>query len=57
MIKPIIYTIDDGQTYHMSFDKSVFQIKSQTNQNVKLITYDDLLRLRHNIEKIVIKFK
>ena len=57
MIKPIIYTIDNGQTYHMALNKSVYEIKSQTNPNVQFITYDELLRLRHNIEKIVIKFK
>jgi hypothetical protein len=57
MIQPTIYTLDNGQTYHMSFDKSAYEIKSQTNQNVQFIRYDDLLKLRHNIEKIVVKFK
>ena len=57
MIQPTIYTLDNGQTYHMSLDKSAYKIKSQTNQNVQFIRYDDLLKLRHNIEKIVVKFK
>ena len=57
MIQPNIYTTDDGQTYNISFDQTKDQIKFSTLRTVKFLTIDDLMRLRDNIDKIVIKFK
>ncbi len=57
MINPIIYTLDDGQTYNIDFERTKDHIKFETIKKVKFLTMDDLLRLRHNIDKIVIKFK
>jgi hypothetical protein len=57
MINPIIYTLDDGQTYNIDFERTKDHIKFETIKKVKFLTIDDLLRLRDNIDKIVIKFK
>ncbi len=57
MIEPIIYTLDDGQTYNIDFERTKDHIKFELLKRVKFLTIDDLLRLRNNIDKIVIKFK
>ena len=57
MIQPNIYTFDNGQTYNISFDQTKDQIKFSTLKTVKFLTMDDLMRLRDNIDKIVIKFR
>jgi hypothetical protein len=57
MIEPTIYTLDDGQTYHIDFERTKDHIKFETIKRVKFLTMDDLLKLRDNIDKIVIKFK
>jgi hypothetical protein len=57
MIEPIIYTLDDGQTYNIDFERTKDHIKFETIKRVKFLTMDDLLKLRDNIDKIVIKFK
>jgi hypothetical protein len=57
MINPIIYTLDDGQTYNIDFERTKDHIKFELLKRVKFLTIDDLLRLRNNIDKIVIKFK
>lgn len=57
MINPIIYTLDDGQTYNIDFERTKDHIKFETIKRVKFLTMDDLLKLRDNIDKIVIKFK
>jgi hypothetical protein len=57
MINPIIYTLDDGQTYNIDFERTKDHIKFELLKRVKFLTIDDLLRLRDNIDKIVIKFK
>ena len=56
MIEPTIYTLDEGKTYQIDFERTRDRIKFQTVKRVKFLTYDDLLRLRQNIDKIVIKF-
>ena len=57
MINPIIYTLDDGQTYNIDFERTKDHIKFETIKKVKFLTMDDLLRLRNNIDNIVIKLK
>lgn len=57
MIEPSIYTFDNGQTYNIDFNKTKDHIKYTTLKTVKFLTMDDLMRLRENIDKIVIKFK
>jgi hypothetical protein len=57
MIEPIIYTLDDGQTYNIDFERTKDHIKFELLKRVKFLTIDDLLRLRNNIDNIVIKLK
>jgi hypothetical protein len=57
MIEPTIYSLDDGQTYRIDFERTKDHIKFETIKRVKFLTMDDLLKLRDNIDKIVIKFK
>lgn len=57
MIQPNIYTFDNGKTYNICFNQTKDQIKFNTLKTVKFLTMDDLMRLRDNIDKIVIKFK
>lgn len=57
MIEPTIYSLDNGQTYNIDFERTKDHIKFETVKRVKFLTYDDLLKLRDNIDKIVIKSK
>jgi hypothetical protein len=57
MIEPTIYTLDDGKTYQIDFERTKDRVKFQTIKRVKFLTLDDLLKLRENIDRIVIKFK
>jgi hypothetical protein len=57
MIQPTIYTLDNGKTYQIDFERTKDHIKFETMKRVKFLTIDDLLRLKNNIDKIVIKFK
>lgn len=57
MIEPTIYTLDDGQNYNIDFEKTKDYISYTTLKRVKFLSYNDLLKLRDRIDKIVIKFK
>lgn len=57
MIKPTIYTLDEGKTYQIDFERTKDHINFETIKRVKFLTLDDLMKLRENIDKIVIKFK
>ena len=57
MIEPTIYTLDDGKTYNIDFEKTKDHISYTVLKRVKFLSYDDLLRLRDKIDKITIKFK
>jgi len=57
MIEPTIYTLDDGKTYNIDFEKTKDHISYTTLKRVKFLSYNDLLRLRDKIDKITIKFK
>ncbi len=59
MIEPTIYTLDEGKTYQIDFERTKDHVKFQTikSKRIKFLTMDDLLKLRENIDKITIKFK
>ena len=57
MIDPLIYTLDNGLTYQMEFNKTKDHINFQHYKTVKYLTINDLMKLRDNIDKITIKFK
>lgn len=57
MIEPTIYTFDNGQTYNIDFNKTKDHIKYTTLKTVKFLTMEDLIRLRDNIDKIIIRLK
>lgn len=54
MIQPNIYTLDDGKNYTIDFLRTKDQINFEHHKRVRFLSYDDLLRLKDNIEKIVI---
>ena len=56
MINPIIYTVDNGQTYKIEFNRTKDDINFEHHKTVKYLSYNDLLKLRDQIEKITIKF-
>lgn len=56
MIEPTIYTFDDGQNYTIEFLRTKDQISYEHHKTVKFLSFNDLLKLRDSIEKIVIKF-
>ena len=56
MITPLIYTIDNGQTYKIEFNRTKDNVNFEHHKTVKYLSYDDLLKLRDQIEKITIKF-
>jgi len=53
MIVSNIYTTDNGQSYHIDFDQTKDNINFTTLKTVKFLKYDDLLRLKDRIEKII----
>lgn len=57
MIEPTIYTFDNGQTYHIEFNKTKDHINFEHYKTVKFLTLSDLTKLRDNIDKITINFK
>lgn len=57
MIQPVIYTLDDGLTYKLEFNRTKDQINFEHHKTVKYLTVDDLIRLRSEIDKIIIKFR
>jgi hypothetical protein len=57
VIEPTIYTLDEGKTYQIDFERTKDHVKFETLKRVKFLTLDDLMKLRDNIDKIVIKFK
>lgn len=52
MTEPTIYTIDNGQTYHMDFERTKTHIKFYVHKDAKFISYDDLYKLRDRFEKL-----
>jgi hypothetical protein len=54
MIQSHIYTVDNGQNYTIDFLRTKDQINFEHHKKVQFLSYDDLLKLRDNIEKIVI---
>lgn len=56
MINPIIYTIDDGKSYTIEFERTKDNINFEHHKTVKYLSFDDLLKLRNEIDKITIKF-
>ena len=57
MIIPLIYTTDNGQTYKIEFERTKDNISFEHHKTVKYLSYEDLLKLRDQIEKITVKFK
>jgi hypothetical protein len=57
MIDPLIYTLDNGLTYQMEFNKTKDHINFEHYKTVKYLTINDLIKLRDNIDKITIKFR
>ena len=56
MITPLIYTTDNGNTYQIEFNRTKDSINFQHHKTVKYLSYNDLLKLRDQIDKITIKF-
>jgi hypothetical protein len=56
-MEPTIYTLDNGQSYYMDFERSKTHIKLHIHKDAKFISYNDLYKLRDRFEKITIKFK
>lgn len=56
-IEPIVYTLDDGLTYHIDFYRTKDHINFEHYKTVKYLKLTDLYKLRENIDKIVIKYK
>lgn len=56
MITPVIYTLDNGKSYRIEFNRTKDSISFEHHKTVKYLSYDDLLRLRDQIDKITIKF-
>jgi hypothetical protein len=57
MIDPLVYTLDDGLTYQIEFNKTKDHINFEHYKTVKYLTINDLMKLRDNIDKITINFK
>jgi hypothetical protein len=57
MIDPLVYTLDDGLTYQIEFNKTKDHINFEHYKTVKYLTINDLMKLRDNIDKITIKFR
>lgn len=56
-IEPIVYTLDDGLTYQIEFNRTNDNINFEHYKTVKHLKLTDLYKLRENIDKIVIKYK
>jgi len=56
MIDPVIYTNDNGLTYQIEFLRTKDMINFEHHKTVKYLSYNDLLKLRSNIDKITIQF-
>lgn len=56
IIESVIYTTDNGQSYQIEFDRTKDHISFEHYKTVKYLTLNDLLKLRDNIDKIIIKF-
>lgn len=56
MISPLIYTTDNGQTYQIEFNRTKDNINFEHHKTVKYLSYNDLLALRDQIDKITIRF-
>lgn len=56
-IEPTVYTLDDGLTYQIEFNRTNDNINFEHYKTVKYLKLTDLYKLRENIDKIVIKYK
>lgn len=56
IITPLIYTTDNGQTYKIEFNRTKDNVNFEHHKTVKYLSYDDLLKLRDQIDKVTIKF-
>ena len=54
MIDPLVYTLDNGSTYQIEFNKTKDRINFEHYKTVKYLTINDLMKLRDNIDKITI---
>jgi hypothetical protein len=56
-IEPLIYTLDDGLSYQIEFNRTKDNISFEHYKTVKFLKLTDLYKLRQNIDKIIIKYK
>jgi len=56
MITPLIYTTDNGQTYKIEFSRTKDNVNFEHHKTIKYLSYDDLLKLKDQIDKVTIKF-
>lgn len=56
-IEPTVYTLDDGLTYQIEFNRTNDNINFEHYKTVKYLKLTDLYKLRENIDKILIKYK
>ena len=57
MIESTIYTLDEGKTYQIDFERTKDHIKFQTIKRVKFLTIDDLINLRDKIDMVMMQVK
>lgn len=57
MIEPLIYSLNNGQSYEIEFNKTKDHIKFEHYKTVKFLSFDDLLNLKDQIEKIITKLR
>lgn len=57
MIDPVIYTLDDGLSYKIDFYRTKDKIRFEHYKTVKFLSLGDLMKLRNNIDKIIIKYR
>lgn len=55
-IDPVVYTLDNGKTYQIEFNRTRDSINFEHYKTVKYLSINDLIKLRDNIDKITIKF-
>lgn len=56
-IEPLVYTLDDGLTYQIEFNRTRDNINFEHYKTVKYLKLTDLYKLRENIDKIIIRYK
>ena len=55
-INPVVYTLDNGKTYQIEFNRTRDNINFEHYKTVKYLSINDLMKLRDNIDKITINF-